>query len=118
MSRTSSFPDLSVNQTDWLIVTANCLLSQKYPERALTLLQFLLCFEPANQPALQMAGYCYHLTGQHEKALDTFGALAPAFRSANPISGLLNAKVLTALGREEEALVAFDQFCETLDKSL
>ena len=113
MNQTLSPPRLSADQVDWLMVTANCMLTQKYPERALTLLEFLLCYEPANQPARQMAGYCYHLLGRDEEALNSFKALDAGFRGANPIGMLLNAKALAALGRTDEALNAFNEFRKT-----
>ena len=113
MSEASTVPALSADQVDWLMATANCLLTQKYPERALILLEFLLCCEPANQQARLMACYCYHLLGRDEESLDGFRTLDPAFRGANPIGLLLNAKSLAALGRGDEALDAFNEFRKT-----
>ena len=110
MSQATSAPSLSADQVDWLMATANCLLTQKYPGRALSLLEFLLCCEPVNQQARLMAGYCYHLLGRNEDALDSFRTLDPAFRGANPISLLLHAKSLAGLGRGDEALDAFNEF--------
>ena len=113
MSEASTVPALSADQVDWLMATANCLLTQKYPERALILLEFLLCCEPVHQQARIMAGYCCHLLGRNEEALDSFRMLEPAFRGASPIGLLLNAKALAALGREDEALDAFNEFRKT-----
>ena len=118
MSSASSLSGLSVDQIDWLMVTANCLLAQKYPERALVLLEFLLCYEPENQHARQMLCYCYHLVGRNQEASDSFNTLDPVFYRANPINGLLNAKVLAALGREEEAVEAFDKFSRAANNDL
>ena len=108
MSQTAPPPSLSTDQIDWLMVTANCLLTQKYPDRAAVLLEFLLCCEPENLRGQQMLGYCYYLDGRHEQALELFKALDPAFDS--PVNTLLQAKIIAALGREDEAARVFDQF--------
>ena len=101
MSSTAPPPSLSTDQIDWLMVTANCLVTQKYPERAAVLLEFLLCCEPENLRGQQMLGYCYYLGGQHERALDLFKSLDPDLN--NPVNTLLQARIVAALGREGEA---------------
>ena len=110
MSSRAPSPSLSMDQIDWLMVTANCLMTQKYPGRAAILLEFLLCCEPENRRAQQMLGYCYYLDGRHEESLGVFRTLGPA--SGNPINALLQAKAMAALGREEEAARAFEQYRE------
>ena len=116
MSPTAPPPSLSVDQIDWLMVTANCLVTQKYPERAATLLEFLLCCEPEIPRAQQMLGYCYYLSGQNEEALACFKALEPA--SGSPINALLQAKAMAALGRADEAAHTLDKIYKNPENTL
>lgn len=116
MSRAAPLPGLSLEQVEWLMVTANCLLVQQYPESALTLLEFLLCYEPGYQQALLMLGYCYHLCGRHEDALGSLDSLDAQFRQANPITSLLRAKALAGAGREEQAGAHLHAFSLALEQ--
>lgn len=110
MSPTAPPPSLNVDQIDWLMVTANCLVTQQYPERAAILLEFLLCCEPENPRAQQMLGYCYYLSGRNEEALARFKTLGPA--SDSPINALLQAKAMAALGRADDAAHALGKISE------
>ena len=110
-------PNLSLNQIEWLMITANCMLVQQCPEDALTLLEFLLCFEPEHQQALLMLAYCYHLCGRHEDALANLDGLDAQFQRANPIIVLLQAKACSALGRQQEAGRLLAEFSLTLEQA-
>ena len=113
MSQTAPPPSLSADQIDWLMVTANCLVTQKYPERAATLLEFLLCCEPEIPRAQQMLGYCYYLGGRNDEALACFKELETA--SGSPVNALLQAKAMAALGRADEAAHALDKISNNPD---
>ena len=117
MSQPPLLPGLSSDQVEWLMISANCLLVQQYPESALTLLEFLLCYEPGHQQALLMLGYCYHLCGRHDEALGSLDGLDAQFQEANPIIRLLRAKALSAAGREEQAGIHLDAFSLTLEQA-
>lgn len=117
MSQAAPPPGLSTEQVEWLMVTANCLLVQQYPESALTLLEFLLCYEPRHQQAMLMLGYCYHLCGRQEDALARLDDLDGQFRQANPVTSLLRAKALAAAGREEQAGRHLDAFSLALEQA-
>ena len=116
MSQPAPLPGLRPEQVEWLMVTANCLLVQQYPESALTLLEFLLCYEPGHQQARLMLGYCYHLCGRQEEALGSLDSLDAQFQQANPITSLLKAKALAGAGREEQAGAHLDAFSLTLEQ--
>ncbi|MCY4153878.1 MAG: tetratricopeptide repeat protein [Gammaproteobacteria bacterium] len=114
---TAPLPGLRPEQVEWLMITANCLLLQQYPESALTLLEFLLCYEPEHAQALLMLGHCYHLCGRHEEALSSLDRLDAQFRQANPIIPLLKAKALAAAGQEAQANAQLDAFAQALEHS-
>ena len=117
MSQSTPLPNLGPAQVEWLMITANCLLVQQDPEAALTLLEFLLCYEPGHQQALLMLAYCYHRCGRHDEALDSLGSLEAHFQNANPVILLLQSKALAALGREQEAGARLDAFSLTLEQA-
>ncbi len=114
---TVALPGLKPEQVEWLMVTANCLLLQQYPQSALTLLEFLLCYEPGHAQALLMLGHCYHLCGRHEEALRALDSLDGQFRQANPIIRLLQAKALAAAGQEAQAGTQLDAFAQALEQT-
>ena len=92
---------LNENQIDCLMMIASSFIVELYPERAVTLLQFLLCFEKDNQDAIHQLVYAGFMSEQYELALTTLKRLDPA--NTEPSLDLLAAKVLVALERPEEA---------------
>jgi tetratricopeptide (TPR) repeat protein len=81
------------------------------PKAALSPLEQALAREPDNPELLYLWGLALHRSGEHERALDPLVRavdLAPNLRYGEPYS--VAGDALLALGRDEEALDAYERF--------